>query len=62
MTSGQKIAFSTLLSMLLFAGFVITANLKLFPELETRFYAQAKVSQKVQHLDDVAKSFSILMR
>lgn len=57
MTSGQKIAFSTLLSMLLFAGFVITANLKLFPELETRFYAQTKVSQKLQHLDDVAESF-----
>ena len=57
MTSGQKIAFSTLLSMLLFAGFVITANLKLFPELETRFYAQTKVSQKLQHLDDVAENF-----
>lgn len=57
MTSGQKIAFSTLLSMLLFAGFVITANLKLFPELETRFYAQTKVSQKLQHLDEVAENF-----
>ena len=57
MTSGQKIALSTLLSMLIFAGFVIAANLRLFSELETRFYAQAKVSEKVTHLEDVAKSF-----
>ncbi|MCR5253062.1 MAG: hypothetical protein K6C98_05020 [Treponema sp.] len=57
MTSGQKIALSTLLSMLIFAGFVIAANLRLFSELETRFYAQAKVGEKVTHLEDVAKGF-----
>lgn len=57
MTSGQKIAFSMLISMLIFAGFTICANLKLFPELETRFYAQSKITEKTQQLDSVSKGF-----
>jgi len=55
MTSGQKISFSMLISMLLFALFVVEANLKLFSTLETRFYSQAKIAEKMHQLDQAGE-------
>ena len=55
MTSGQKISFSMLISMLLFALFVVEANLKLFSKLETRFYSQAKIAEKMHQLDQAGE-------
>ena len=55
MTSGQKISFSMLISMLLFALFVVEANLKLFSKLETRFYSQAKIAEKMHQLDQTGE-------
>ena len=57
MTSGQKITFSLLFSMLIFAAFVVFANVRLFSELENRFYSGAKVSEKKNHLNQVSESF-----
>jgi len=57
MTSGQKIAFSMLVTLFLFAGFVIGANCKIFNEIETRFYAQSKITEKTSQLDNIAESF-----
>ena len=42
MTSGQKIAFSLLAALGLFAVFVLTLNSTLFKELETRFFTARK--------------------
>ncbi len=55
MTSGQKISFSMLITMLLFALFVVEANLKLFSKLETRFYSQAKIAEKMHQLDQAGE-------
>ena len=43
-----------LVSMLLFALFVVEANLKLFSTLETRFYSQAKIAEKIHQLDQTS--------
>jgi hypothetical protein len=37
--------------MLLFAFFVVEANLSLFSKLETRFYSQTKIAEKLRQLD-----------
>ena len=55
MTSGQKIAFSLLVAMGLFAVFVLSLNTKLFTELETRFYAQSKIAQDTGQLDKISE-------
>ena len=55
MTSGQKIAFSLLVAMGLFAVFVLSLNSKLFNELETRFYTQSKIEQNTGQLDRVSE-------
>ena len=44
-----------LISMLLFALFVVEANLKLFSKLETRFYSQAKSAEKMHQLDQAGE-------
>ena len=59
MTSGQKIAFSLLLTMLLFAGFMLTVKNVVFNQIETRFYTQSKIRQNVEHLDSLAESSDI---
>ena len=56
MTSGQKIAFSLLAALALFAVFVMSLNSRLFTELETRFYAQAKIEEKAGQLDKISES------
>ena len=55
MTSGQKIAFSLLVAMGLFAVFVLSLNSKLFNELETRFYTQSKIEENTGQLDRVSE-------
>ncbi|MCR4579387.1 MAG: cache domain-containing protein, partial [Treponema sp.] len=56
MTSGQKIAFSLLITLLLFTGFTLTVKNQLFEKIETRFYAQSKIHENVEHLDSLAES------
>ena len=56
MTSGQKIAFSLLAALALFAVFVVSLNSRLFSELETRFYAQAKIEENTGQLDKISES------
>ena len=56
MTSGQKIAFSLLAALALFAVFVLSFNSTLFKELETRFYAQAKIEENTGQLDKISES------
>lgn len=56
MTSGQKIAFSLLAALALFAVFVMTLNSRFFNELETRFYAQAKIEENTGQLDKISES------
>lgn len=55
MTSGQKVAFSTLFSVAFFAAFVFVTKTDFIPEIEKRFYTQAKVQQKETELNDVAR-------
>ena len=56
MTSGQKIAFSLLTALGLFAVFVLSLHSRLFKELETRFYAQAKIEENTGQLDIISES------
>ena len=56
MTSGQKIAFSLLTALGLFAGFVLSLHTTLFKELETRFYTQAKIEENTGQLDKISES------
>lgn len=56
MTSGQKIAFSLLAALGLFAGFVLSLNTTLFKELETRFYTQSKIEENTGQLDKISES------
>ena len=56
MTSGQKIAFSILAALALFAAFVLSFQSTLFKELETRFYTQAKIEENTGQLDIISES------
>ncbi len=56
MTSGQKIAFSLLAALGLFAVFVMSLHSTLFKELETRFYAQSKIEENTGQLDKISES------
>lgn len=56
MTSGQKIAFSLLAALGLFVVFVLSLNSKLFKQLETRFYTQAKIEENTGQLDKISES------
>ena len=56
MTSGQKIAFSLLAALALFAVFVMSLHSTIFKELETRFYAQAKIEENTGQLDKISES------
>ena len=56
MTSGQKIAFSLLAALGLFAAFVLSLHSTLFKELETRFYTQSKIEENTGQLDKISES------
>ena len=55
MTAGQKVAFSALFSIGLFGAFVYVTKTDFIPEIEKRFYIQAKVQQKEDELNNVTK-------
>ena len=56
MSSGQKAAFSFLTALFLFAGFVFFAHTGLMAQIETKFYAQAKIGEKNGQLEKLAQS------
>ena len=58
MTSGQKTAVSLLISVVLFAAFVVAAFTGLFSVIDTRFYEPGKISQIQKHLDTVSENFN----
>lgn len=62
MSSGQKVAFSTLFSVALFAAFVFVTKTDFIPEIEKRFYTQAKVQQKETELNDVSKGIDLYIQ
>ena len=56
MTSGQKIAFSLLAAMGLFAAFVLSLRTPIFKELETRYYTQSKIQEYTGQLNKISES------
>ena len=56
MSSGQKAAFSFLTALILFAGFVFFAHTGLMAQIETKFYAQAKIEEKNSQLEKLGQS------
>ena len=56
MTGGQRTSFSLLFSMIFFAAFIYVAQMGLMQHLETKFYSSAKISEKQQYVDKIAKS------
>ena len=62
MTSGQKIAFSLLGTMILFAGFFVCSQSGLFAQIETRYYSQAKIREKTDSLDKISEGFNEYIR
>lgn len=57
MTSAQKIALSFLMTLVLFAGFLLTFNSYLFGFLEAKFYSQARILEKTEELNQISKSY-----
>lgn len=57
MTSVQKIALSFLMTLVLFAGFLLTFNSYLFGFLEAKFYSQARILEKTEELNQISKSY-----
>ena len=55
MSSGQKAAFSFLSALVLFAGFVFFAHTSLMAQIETKFYAQAKIGEKNNQLQSLTE-------
>ena len=58
MTSGQKVALSLLLTIFLFAGFVVLAYSGVFTLIETRFYQPSLISGIESTLSDVSKAYT----
>ena len=57
MTSVQKIALSFLMTLVLFAGFLLTFNSYLFDFLEAKFYSQARILEKTEELNQISQSY-----
>ena len=55
MSSVQKVALSILTAVILFTGFVFLGQTSLISKIQTRFYAQAKVSEKQNQLKKLAE-------
>ena len=62
MTSGQKVALSTLFSVALFGAFVFVTKTDFVPEIEKRFYTQSKVQQKQAYLENVTNSLDLYIQ
>lgn len=56
MTSGQKVAFSFLFSLVLFAFAALLLHTSLFSEIEADFYSQSKIQEKTNQLDEISTS------
>ena len=56
MTSGQKVAFSFLFSLVLFAFAALLLHTSLFSEIEADFYSQSKIQEKTDQLDEISTS------
>lgn len=56
MSSGQKVAFSFLSALIFFAVFIFAAQTKLMSTIETKFYAQSKITQKQEQLEKLTES------
>ncbi|MCI6187603.1 MAG: hypothetical protein MR739_10615, partial [Spirochaetia bacterium] len=57
MTSAQKIALSFLMTLVLFAGFLLTFNSYLFGFLEAKFYSQARILEETEELNQISESY-----
>ncbi|MCR5285088.1 MAG: hypothetical protein K6D95_05795 [Treponema sp.] len=63
MTSGQKIAFSLLTTIILVAGFALTARTtNLFKILDDRYYFQVQVNEKNAELNRLSKSVDLYIQ
>lgn len=58
MTSVQKIALSFLITLVLFAGFLLTFNSYLFDFLEAKFYSQARILEKTEELNQISQGYN----
>ena len=58
MTSVQKIALSFLMTLVLFAGFLLTFNSYLFDFLEAKFYSQARILEKTEELNQISQGYN----
>ena len=56
MTSGQKVAFSFLFSLFLFAFAAVLLHTRFFSEIEADFYSQSKIQEKTEQLDEISVS------
>ena len=59
MTSSQKIAFSLLSALSLFAIFFLSLNTSVFKYIENKFYSQAKISENIAELDKISESCNL---
>ncbi|MCR4733996.1 MAG: hypothetical protein K5829_03195 [Treponema sp.] len=62
MSSFQKVAFSFLSAVVLFAGFVFLAQVKLIGAIETKFYAQSKIAENQKQLDSIAEACDLYIK
>ena len=58
MTSVQKIALSFLITLVLFAEFLLTFNSYLFDFLEAKFYSQARILEKTEELNQISQGYN----
>ena len=58
MTSVQKIALSFLMTLVLFAGFLLTFNSYLFDFLEAKFYSQERIIEKTEDLNQISQGYN----
>lgn len=56
MSSGQKVAFSFLSALIFLAAFVFFGQTSLMTKIETKFYAQAKIQEKTEHIEKITQS------
>ncbi len=58
MSSFQKVGFSLLTSVVLFALFVFLSQAKLLGIVETKFYAQSRIEEKQNSVDTVNQNLN----
>lgn len=61
MSSGQKVVLSFLLTLAVFAGFIVfdrIGNFNIKEVIQTKYYAQAKIQDEQDKLDNLAKNYN----